>query len=354
MAKHIEIGGRRIGPGEPCFVIAEVGINHNGDADMAMRMIDAIADAGADCVKFQTFSAAEFVNDPNETFTYQSQGREVTESMLEMFARVELKREEFSRLFAHARDRGLVPLSTPTDRAAVDLLDGLGAPAFKVGSDDLVYVGFLRYVAQKGKPIIISTGMADAGDVDRAVAAIREEGNDRIVLLHCVSIYPTPPGDMNLSKITTLQNRFDLPVGFSDHSTGTTGAACAAALGAMVYERHFTLDHDLPGPDHWFSASPEELRATILEIRKFEQLLGNAILEPSASEMDMRAIARRSICAAVDLSAGQVIGEADLAYRRPGTGLMPYEAENIIGRRARVTIPANTMIDFDMLDPKST
>lgn len=351
MTRQFEIEGRRIGPGEPCFVIAEVGINHNGDADLAIRMIDAIAEAGADCVKFQTFRAREFINDPDETFTYKSQGKEITESMLAMFERVELKRDEFARLFARARERGLVPLSTPTDRDAVDLLDELGAPAFKIGSDDLVYSGFLRYVAAKGKPMIVSTGMADAEDIDRAVAAIRGAGNEEIALLHCVSVYPTPPEEMNLRKIATLQQRFDLPIGFSDHSTGTTGAVGAAALGMTIYERHFTLDRNLPGPDHWFSADPDELAATVREIRRMEQSLGSATLEPSDGERKMRSLARRSICAATDLAAGHVVTEADLAYRRPGTGLMPYEADVIVGRRTRVAIPADTMLAFDMLEP---
>lgn len=162
----ISIEGRKIGVGNPCFIVAEVGVNHNGDPDLAMQMIDSIADAGADCVKFQTFSADEFVNDPDEVYEYKSQGKVVRESMLDMFRRFELRREEFSRLFARARERGMIPLSTPTDRAAADLLDTLGAGAFKVGSDDLVYTPFLRYVAGKGKPIIISTGMAEMADVD--------------------------------------------------------------------------------------------------------------------------------------------------------------------------------------------
>ncbi len=254
---HIEIEGRRIGPGEPAFIIVEVGVNHNGDPELARRMVDAIAESGADCVKFQTFCAEEFCNSPDETYTYKSQGKEVTESMLAMFQRLEFKREEFAGLFEHARKRGLIPLSTPTDRGAVDLLDGLGAQAFKVGSDDLVYSPFLEYVAAKGKPVIISTGMADAADVDRAVAAIQGAGNDRIVILHCVSLYPTPEDKVNLRKIETLRGLHpEAVIGFSDHSQGATACLGAVALGACVLEKHFTLDKNLPGPDHWFSADP--------------------------------------------------------------------------------------------------
>ena len=182
--------GHQVGPGHPCFIVAEIGVNHNGDPDTALTMIDAIADAGADSVKFQTFSAEEFCNGPEETYEYVSQGKVVKESMLAMFQRLELKREEFARLFDHARDRGLIPLSTPTDRGAVDLLECLDAGAFKIGSDDLVYTPFLEYVASKGRPMIVSTGMADAAEIGRAVEAIRAGGNDRILLLHCVSQYP--------------------------------------------------------------------------------------------------------------------------------------------------------------------
>ena len=195
LSPEIVIDGHAIGDGHACFVIAEVGVNHNGDVDTALAMIDAIAAAGADCVKFQTFSAEEFVNNPDETYEYISQGEVVVESQLAMFKRLELKRSEFSLLFARAREKGLIPLSTPTDRPAVDLLEDLGTGAFKIGSDDLVHTPFLEYVASKGKPVIISTGMADGEDIERALDTILGAGNDQVCILHCVSLYPTPDAE---------------------------------------------------------------------------------------------------------------------------------------------------------------
>ncbi len=339
----VHIGDREIGPDHPCFIIAEVGVNHNGDPDIARRMIDEIAAAGADCVKFQTFSAEEFVNSPDETYEYVSQGKVVRESMLAMFKRLEIAREEFAWLFAHARAKGLIPLSTPTDRHAVDLLDALGAPAFKIGSDDLVYTPFLRYAAGKGKPLILSTGMADAADIERAVDLIGET-ECRLILLHCVSLYPTPERQVNLRKISTLRALYDLPIGFSDHSQGVTACLGAVALGACVLEKHFTLDRNMAGPDHWFSADPEELGALVREVRRLEQNLGRGRLTPSPAEKEMAALCRRSIVAAVDIPAGKRIADEDLAFRRPGTGILPYRLAEVTGKRALVSIARGTLL----------
>jgi N,N'-diacetyllegionaminate synthase len=346
---EISLGDRKIGHAHPCFIIAEVGVNHNGDVDVAMDMIDAIADSGADCVKFQTFSADEFVNNPDETYEYMSQGELVRESQLAMFKRLELKREEFSKLFARATEKGIIPLSTPTDRAAVDLLDNLGAGAFKIGSDDLVYTPFLEYVAGKGKPVFISTGMADVEDIDRAVKVIEKTGNQQICILHCVSLYPTPDADINLRKIPVLAQRYNYPVGFSDHSDGITAALGAVALEACVIEKHFTLDRNMPGPDHRFSSDPKQLTELVLALRKLEASMGKPDLIPVEAEFEMRHIARRSIVAARDLPSGHIIAEKDLAFQRPGTGLMPYEMKNLLGCKAKDAIKAKSLISFDHL-----
>ncbi|MDP6781723.1 MAG: N-acetylneuraminate synthase family protein [Alphaproteobacteria bacterium] len=347
---RIDIEGHEVGEGQPCFIIAEVGVNHNGDPELAMKMIKAAAEAGADCVKFQTFRAQEFVNDAEETYTYTSKGREVTESMLEMFQRLELKQEDFARLFEHTRELGLVPLSTPTDREAVDLLDELGAGAFKIGSDDLVYTPFLEYMAAKGKPVILSTGMAGMEDVERAVAAVRGAGNEQIVLLHCVSLYPTPDDQVNLHRIAALREKFGLAVGFSDHSSGITAALGAVALGGCMVEKHFTLDRNFPGPDHWFSADPAELKELVSALRRMEAHLGAGDATLGEGEQDMASLAHRSIVASADLPAGHCIGEGDLAFRRPGTGLMPYEMDKIIGRRTREVVAAGTLLNVDMFE----
>lgn len=350
MRGSISIGDRTISNGGPCFIIAEVGVNHNGNPEIAKRMVDAIAASGADCVKFQTFSADEFVNSGEEVYEYYSQGKRIKESMLEMFRRLELKREEFAALFAHAKELGLIPLSTPADRGAVDLLDAIGTDAFKIGSDDLVYTPFLRYVATKMKPVIISTGMANAADIDRAVNTIMDAGNEQIIILHCVSLYPTPEREVNLRKISTLRAVYDFPIGFSDHSPGITAGLGAVALGACVLEKHFTLDQNMSGPDHWFSADPVELTALVKEVRRLENNLGSGRMWPSPAEREMADLCRRSVVAARDLPKGHILAEDDLAYRRPGTGILPYDRKKVVGKRARRAIPAGTLIELYHLE----
>ena len=350
MTAELILEGRTVGPGRPCFVIAEVGVNHNGDMDLALKMIDAAADAGADAIKFQTFKAEEFVNGPDEVYEYISQGQVIRESMLAMFQRLELPHAEHARLFDRARTRGLVPFSTPGDRLAVELLDGLGVAAYKLGSDDFTYLQFLADLAARGKPLIVSAGMAGTDDIDRAVNTIRAAGNDRFVLLHCVSEYPAPDTSVNLRKMTALRERTGALVGFSDHSEGITAALGAVALGACVIEKHFTLDRNLPGPDHRFSADPTELADLVRETRRLEAQLGTGDLVPTPAEIEMRKLARRSIVAARDLTAGTLLGPADLAYRRPGTGLMPHQADLLLGRRLRVALPAGTLLSPDQVE----
>lgn len=346
----ITIEQRGIGNDEPAFMIAEIGVNHNGDPAIAMRMVDAAAAAKVDCVKFQTFTAEEFVSDAEETYEYVSQGKPVKESMREMFRRLELKRDEFGRLFSRARALGLIPLSTPADKDAVILLESLGVGAFKIGSDDLVYTPFLRYVAEKGKPMILSTGMAFGADIDRAVRTIEETGNRQIVLLHCVSQYPTPETDVNLRKISALKERYDYPVGFSDHSLGITAALGAVALGGCVVEKHFTLDRNLHGPDHRFSADLEELATLVREVRRLEKGLGNSELVPTTPEEQMARLCHRSIVAVTDLPSGSVLEKQHLGFKRPGTGLMPYELESVLGRRLRQAVKPGMQIKQSMLD----
>lgn len=350
MSRSISIGSRVVGDGHPCFVIAEVGVNHNGDSAIAHKMVDAIADAGADCVKFQTFTAQEFCNSADETYEYVSQGKVVRESMLEMFQRLELKREEFAKLFEHARRRGMIALSTPTDRAAADLLEGLGAEAYKIGSDDLVYPQLIDYVARKGRPMILSTGMAEPDDVERGVRTVEAAGGS-LAVLHCVSLYPTPVEQVNLRRITALRAQYDtVPVGFSDHSFGVTAALGAVALGACIVEKHFTLDRDMPGPDHRFSADPAELTRLVAEIRGLEAMLGSPRPRLSAAEQEMAALAHRSIVAATDLPAGTVLAEGHFAFRRPGTGLAPHHAPSLLGRRLRRDVAAGALLSPVVLD----
>jgi N,N'-diacetyllegionaminate synthase len=346
----VPIANRRIGAGEPALIVAELGVNHNGDPEVAARMVDAAAAAGADAVKFQVFTAEEFVNDPTEIYEYKSQGRVVRESTLEMFRRLELADDDVARLFARARGRGLMPFATVTDGHAADLLERLETPAFKIGSDDLVYTSFLRRIAQRGRPVVISTGMADTADIDRAVRVIEQTGNDKLIILHCVSLYPTPDDAVNLRRITALADRYDHPVGFSDHTLGATAALGAVTLGACMIEKHFTLDHAMDGPDHWFSADPAELAMLVSEVRRLEGGLEPSGEALSGAERQMAKLCHRSIVAVASLPAGAVLREEHLGFKRPGTGIMPYELDNVLGRRLRRPVTPGTQIRWEMLD----
>ena len=256
MRLAITIDSRRIGGGEPCFVIAEAGVNHNGDLELALKLIDVAAAAGADAVKFQTFSADRLASASAPKAPYQQATTEAKESQHAMLKRLELKPQAYARLMEHCRERGIMFLSSPFDEAAADLLDALGVAAFKVPSGEIVNLPFLEHVARKGRPIILSTGMSDLAEVKTAVDTIRAAGEDQIVLLHCVSDYPADPSEANLRAMATMAAACQCPVGFSDHSEGRAVAVAAIALGACVIERHFTLDRDLPG------ARPSRLAGT--------------------------------------------------------------------------------------------
>jgi N-acetylneuraminate synthase/N,N'-diacetyllegionaminate synthase len=334
-AKPFAIAGRIIGPDAPPYCIAEVGINHNGDVTRAKGMIEAARAAGADAVKFQTFKAEEFCGDSAQTFTYRSQGRTVTESMLEMFRRHEFSASQWRDIKAACDYAGITFFSTPQNPSDLDLLLDLGVPAIKVGSDDFTNLPLLSRYAGARLPLILSCGMADLGDVHAALEAVGWFDGMDVALLLCTSQYPTPPNDVNASKLTTLQGAFPgLLVGFSDHTQGPLAAAIATALGARLFEKHFTLDHSLPGPDHWFSEEPAGLREWITTIRQADVLRGTPWVRPTQAEGAMRLVARRSVVALKDIDAGEPLGEANVGLRRPGGGLPPAMLAQVIGLTA--------------------
>lgn len=345
----MSIGNRRIGSGERCFVIAEAGVNHNGDMALAKRLINVAARAGADAVKFQTFSADRLASAEAPKAAYQKQTTSADESQHAMLKRLELGPEEHRLLIDHAHARGIMFLSSPFDEQAADFLETLDVPAFKIPSGEIVNLPFLRHVAAKGRPVILSTGMAEMDEVEAAVAEIAATGLRELILLHCVSDYPADPAEANLRAIDTMQRATGLPVGFSDHTKGTAVALAAVALGACVIEKHFTLDRTLPGPDHRASLEPDELAALVRDIRAVERSLGDGRKRPQPSEMGNRAVVRKSLVAARDLPAGVALEAADLAAVRPGTGLSPAVAPRLVGRRLRNAISAGTPIAWDML-----
>jgi len=318
------------------FIIAEVGINHNGDVEIAKKMIDVAKEAGVDCVKFQTFKASEFVSDPTQTYTYKSQGKEITESMLEMFKRYEFDKDEWIEIVNYCKTKDIVFSSTPQNISDLEFLLSITDLDFiKVGSDDLTNLELLAYYASKSLPMIISAGMAYAYEIEDAIRVIREKGNNNITVLHCVSSYPTQDYEVNLKKIPTIKDAFGVEVGFSDHTIGSSAAVGAVCMGAKVIEKHFTLDNNMPGPDHWFSINANELIQYVKDIRFIEKALGSSILKPTDKELKMRDIARRKIVSKKDIKAGEVIKKEFLEFKRyEGEGFEPKYIDILSGLKS--------------------
>jgi N,N'-diacetyllegionaminate synthase len=346
---NVKIGDRPVGDSHRCFVIAEAGVNHNGRVDIACRLIDEAKRAGADAVKFQSFKAEKLVTKSAPKADYQRQSSVDSQSQLEMLRGLELSDQAHRSLLDHCRRSGIAFLSTPFDEESTDLLDGLGVPAFKVSSGELTNLALLAHIAKKGKPIILSTGMAHLDEVSEAVTTIRRFDNPNIILLQCVSNYPADPSDVNLRAMSTMASEFHLPVGYSDHTVGNEVAFAAVALGACIIEKHFTLDKNLPGPDHRASIEPSDLAQLIRGIRSVEVAIGTGRKEPAASELAIAAVARRSLVAGVTIPAGTTVVDDAVISRRPGTGLPPAMRHHVVGRTARVQIPEGTVISLEML-----
>jgi len=343
---EIELANKLIGKGMPCFIIAEAGVNHNGDVKLARKLIDVAKEAGADAVKFQTFKAEDVVTKTAEKAEYQKRTAGAEESQFVMIKKLELEERDFMELFDYAHRKGIIFLSSPFDKRSVDLLDKLGVPAFKIASGEITNLPLIKYIAQKGKPIILSTGMSTMAEIKEALQVINDEGTRDIVLLHCISSYPAKTEDVNLKAMETLRHEFKLPVGLSDHSLGITIPIAAVALGACVIEKHFTLDKSLPGPDHQASLEPEELKQMIKAIREVEKAMGDGNKMPTEEEKQIQKVARRSIVSRVDIPQGTIITEEMLAIKRPGTGLEPKFLDMVIGARAKVNIFTDELITW--------
>jgi sialic acid synthase SpsE len=342
-----EIGGRLVGAGEPAYVIAEAGANHNRDLGMARELIDVAADAEADAVKFQTYSGKDIYSSKTPKFSYLKDDR----SPQELLDEIALPREWQPKLAEHARERGIAFFSSPFDTAAVDELAELGVPALKIASFELVDIPLISYAASKGIPMIISTGMAVYGEIEDALGAVAEAGNDSVALLRCASVYPAAPEIINLRAMETMRRAFGVPVGLSDHTTGISVAAGGAALGMELLEKHFTLSRDLEGPDHPFAIEPDELKALVKGVREVEAALGNGRLEgPSDEESkEMYKLARRSVIAAQDIAKGTVIEREMLTVKRPGYGVKPRDIDLLVGRTAQVDIGFDDVITWEMV-----
>ena len=313
-------------------------------------MIDVAKEAGADAVKFQTFRTEDLVVKGAEKAEYQKKSSGAEESQFEMLKKLELTEKDFTELFSYARRQGVIFLSSPFDKESVDLLDELGVPAFKVGSGEITNFPLLKYIADKKKPVILSTGMATLEEVGEALQVLKIAAAKSIVLLHCISSYPAIIEDMNLNTMETLRSTFKLPVGLSDHSLGITIPIAAVALGACVVEKHFTLDKNLPGPDHQASLEPDELKQMVQAIRDVEKALGNGIKAPTVEEEQTKQLARRSIVARVDIPGGVIITEDMLDIKRPGIGIEPKYLEKVYGARVKDGFKKDEAISWDKID----
>lgn len=318
------------------LVIAEAGVNHNGNLGMAKQLIAAAAAAGADLVKFQTFVASKLVAPHAPKAQYQKSNTDGAESQLEMVRKLELSRADHEALVAECDRCGIGFFSTAFDVDSLEMLMELKLDRVKIPSGEITNLPFLRRVARSGMPVILSTGMATLGDIEAAVDALELAGTarSRITILHCNTEYPTPFLDVNLRAMQSLREAFGVQIGYSDHTAGIEVPIAAVALGATVIEKHFTLDRQLPGPDHQASLEPHELKAMVSAIRNIELALGDGIKRPTPSESKNRAIARKSLVAARQIRAGEVFGETNVTTKRPGTGISPMRWDEIMGRHA--------------------
>jgi N,N'-diacetyllegionaminate synthase len=345
------IDSRRIGPDEPCYIIAEAGVNHNGDIATAIRLIDVAADAGADAVKFQTFKAELLATEFAPKAEYQSRLTGGQENQQEMLKRLELPYEDHATLRNHCIKRGITFLSTPFDEASATFLSSLGVPAFKVSSGDLTNLPFLRHLASFSIPVLISTGMSTMEEVEQAVEALEQAGCRDIGIFHCVSCYPALPAESNLRAMDNLKQRFQVPCGYSDHTEGLEISVAATALGASMIEKHFTLDRTMPGPDHQASLQPDELTLMIRMIRSTQSALGDGRKVPQPREAETAKVARKGVVAKRAIKMGQILTADDLAVRRPEAGLRPDAVRYIPGKRARRAIAVGEPISAgDLID----
>jgi N-acetylneuraminate synthase len=323
------------------FIVAEIGANHNGNVELAKRLIDEAVNCGFSSVKFQSWSAESL---------YTKKFYKENKDQLEVIKKYSLSKEDHLILNDYCKRKNIIFFSTPFSPDEVDMLYAMDVPFFKVASMDLNNLPFLKYIATKGKPIILSTGMGSLGEIEEAINTIYETGNKEIILLHCISIYPPDDSIINLRNILMLRETFGLPVGFSDHTLGVSIPLAAIALGAKLIEKHFTLDKTLPGWDHVVSANPEEMRIIVQEGKRIIDALGKYKRSLSNVEIEKRKAFRRSVITSRPLKKGEIIREEDLIFKRPGTGIKPNEIKYILGRKVKRDISEDEIIVWEDLE----
>ncbi|QPJ63970.1 MAG: hypothetical protein G3M78_00515 [Candidatus Nitrohelix vancouverensis] len=341
--------GQPLGDGVAPWIVAEVGLNHNGDVELAKRMLRSAKENGADAVKLQTFVSTELVS--RRALMRDPDHPETNIHQYEFFQRYELKREEYAALFELAKELDLPLFSAPFDDQSLEMLADLGCPAFKIASPDLTYHEFLKRVARLGRPVVLSSGTSSLAETKAAAQVIRDAGNERLVVLHCVSHYPAVREEMNLNCLPLLRETLGVPVGLSDHTMDSASALAATALGAAMIEKHFTLDRKLPGPDQPLSIEPGELRELKTLSQNIFQTLGKAVKESQPEEEPVKQSARRSLTALVDIEPGTVLTREMIGVKRPGTGIQPGQLERAIGCVSRTQIFSDQTLTWDLIRP---
>ncbi len=326
-----------------CFIIAEAGINHNGDIKIAKKMINVAKKAGVDCIKFQTFKAKELSADPKLKYNGETQEK--------FFQRHEFSDKKWENIINYCKEKKIIFSTTCQNLSDLDFILSLtDLPFLKIGSDDLTNLPLIKYYAKKKKPMIISAGMAYESEIRDAVDVCKKAGNKNIIILHCISSYPTHAEEVNLARLAEIKSKFKVNVGFSDHTKGNYAAFGAVALGARVIEKHFTLDNKMPGPDHVFSADPAQLKELVEGIRFIEKSIGSPKITPNKEEMKMRKLVRRSIVASKDLEKGKKISLLDVELKRPGTGIPPKFINMVVGKKTKKNIKKGELITFQKLN----
>jgi len=330
------------------LIIAEAGVNHNGSLEKAKKLVDVAAEAGADMVKFQTFSADQLVTSSACKAKYQNQTTDDSETQHAMICKLELTRGMHEELMAHCQQQGIGFFSTGFDLKSIDLLAELGLKLFKIPSGEITNLPYLRHIGQYRKPLILSTGMSTLGEIEDALDVLETSGTNReqITVLHCNTEYPTPIDDVNLRAMLSIGKAFGVKVGYSDHTLGIEVPIAAVALGATIIEKHFTLDRNLPGPDHRASLEPDELKEMVKAIRNIEKALGESIKRPSPSEVKNKLVVRKSIVAASTIRTGESFTKENMAIKRPGTGISPMRWEEVIGRSAIRSFESDELIEI--------
>lgn len=349
--ESIKIGKFTVGANSPCFIIAEAGSNHNRKLHQAYKLIDIAKQAGADAVKFQTYSAEKIYSRKTPMMSYVKRNKLVkgNETIWDLIKKIEMPREWHPKLASYCKKKGIMFLSTPFDLEAVDELEAVKCPAYKIASYEITHLPLLEKCAKTGKPIILSTGMADLADIETALNVIYKTGNKKVILLHCAINYPPNFADLHLRAMETMRKAFNVPIGFSDHTMGISADIAAVALGAKVIEKHFTISRKLKGPDHPFAVEPHELKAMVQGIRETEAALGSTIKKHTAAEAEMYKLGRRSLVAACAIGKGTKIKREMLEVKRPGFGIPTKMMDQVIGRTASCNIEEDDILTWKML-----